>query len=429
MTNFHVELKMLLDFRVTNFRSFRDSATLSFVASADSSLRSTHCLPTDLTSTPWITRGAAVYGANASGKSNLIFALVTMSNIVRQSTAMTEAQFAAHYTPFLLDKHAAAEPTEFEVNLLLSGVRYDYGFSYDGQRIRSEWLTVYRTGKGQRWFDRAWNGDSSKELWGSFSTHFVGPRETWRKATRPQALFLTTAAQLNSELLKPLFGWFSEGLVFVNSLGMLGLGTTLQRLDEVGFKERALDVLRAADIHIADIKVEKKSGHQFNLSFEPGKPPTVMTRQGEIPQITFGHRAPGGDTVYFDQRFESLGTQMLFGCIGPVLDALESGKLLVLDDIDSSLHPMVTRFIVGLFHDPHMSRKDAQLWMTTHDTSLLNTDVLRRDQFWFVEKNDQQASVLVPLTDFSPRKNEALERGYLRGRYGGLPFISSLRPQ
>lgn len=418
---------MLLDFRVQNFRSFRDAASLSFVASADASLRATHCLATGVKSLPWATRGAAIYGANASGKSNLIFGLVTMGNMVRHCTAWTDAQFAENYTPFKLDKHTATEPTEFEVNVVIADVRYEYGFSYDGRRICSEWLTVYRTGKGQKWFEREWNDKLGKEFWGRFSTHFTGPRETWRKATRPQALFLTTAAQLNSELLKPLFSWFSENIVVVNSLGMLGLGFTLQRLDEPGFKERVLDVLRAADIHIADIKIERRSGHQFNLSFEPGKPPTVMSREGEIPEVTFGHRVEGGGTEYFDRRYESLGTQMLFACIGPVLDALENGKLLVLDDVDASLHPLVTRFMVGLFHDPMMSKKDAQLWITTHNTALLDTDVMRRDQFWFVDKNEHQASVLVPLTDFSPRKNEALERGYLRGRYGGLPFISSLR--
>ncbi len=422
---------MLLDFRVQNFRSVRDSAALSFVASADATLRSSHCLATGLKSLPWATRGAAIYGANASGKSNLIFGLVTMSNLVRHSTAMSEAQFAECYTPFLLDKHTSAEPTEFEVNLVISGVRYEYGFSFDAQRIQSEWLTVYRTGKGQNWFERSWNNRTNTEQWAAFSTHLTGPRETWRKATRPQALFLTTAAQLNSEQLKPLFDWFAEKLLVVNS-GMHGLGLgnlTLQRLDDPGFKERVLDLLRAADIHIADIKVERRAGHQLNFSIEAGKPPTVMTQQGEIAQITFGHRVNGGDSVYFDQRYESLGTQMLFGCIGPLLDALENGKILVLDDIDSYLHPMVTRFIVGLFHDPVMSKSDAQLWITTHDTSLLDTDVMRRDQFWFVDKTADQASVLVPLTDFSPRKNEALERGYLRGRYGGVPFISSLRSQ
>jgi uncharacterized protein len=417
---------MLIDFSAENFRSVRDRATLSFVASPDSSHRSTHCLATGLRSVPWVTRGAAVYGANASGKSNLIFGLVTMGNMVRQST-LTETQFAEFYTPFRLEKGSAGQPTEFEVNLLLSGVRYEYGFSYDGQRIRSEWLTVYRTGKGQKWFDRTWDEESGEELWGTFSTHFSGPRETWRKATRPQALFLTTAVQLNSELLKPLFDWFTGGLVVVNAVSMLGLGFTLQRLDEAGFKERVLEVLRAADIHIADIKIERRPGHQFNLSFEAGKPPTVLAREGEVPFVTFGHRVEGGETVYFDPRFESTGTQMLFACIGPVLDALENGKLLVIDDVDASLHPMVTRFVAGLFHDPSISKKNAQLWITTHDTSLLDTDVMRRDQFWFVDKDERQASILIPLTDFSPRKNEALERGYLRGRYGGVPFISSLR--
>jgi hypothetical protein len=421
---------MILDFFAQNFRSVRDGATLSFVANPDVSLRSTHCISTGIKAAPWITRGAAVYGANASGKSNLIFALATMSNLVRQSTGLNETQFAEFYTPFRLDLESSTRPTEFEVNLLLDGVRYEYGFTYDSQRIRGEWLTVYRTGKGQKWFDREWDEDAGTETWGSFSTHFSGPRETWRKATRPQALFLTTAAQLNSELLKPLFDWFTDGVLFLNAmnaLGSLAIGLTLSRFDEAGFKERVIEVLRAADIHITDIKIEKKPGQQLNFSFEIGKPPTVVAREGEIPDVTFGHKGKGGNTVYFDRRFESAGTQTLFACIGFLLEAIEKGKLLVIDDVDSSLHPMVTRFIVGLFHDPSISKNGAQLWITTHDTSLLDTDLLRRDQFWFVDKDEHQASVLVPLSDFSPRKNEALERGYLRGRYGGVPFISSLR--
>jgi uncharacterized protein len=418
---------MLIDFTARNFRSIRDSATLSFVAGADASLRGTHCLATGFNSFPWVTRGAAVYGANASGKSNLIFGLSTMSQMVLTSTALSEAQFAEYYTPFWLDKETAYEPTEFEINLVLSGVRYEYGFSYDGRRVRSEWLTVYRTGKGQRWFERSWDDAGSEERWDGFSSHFTGPRETWRKATRPQALFLTTAAQLNSELLRPLFNWFGNDLLVLNTVGMLGVAYTLQRFDEPGFKERVLEVLRSADIHIADIRIEKKSGQQVNLSFEPGKPATISSREGEVPDIAFGHRVEGGETLFLDRRFESAGTQQLFACIGPLLDAIEKGKLLVIDDVDSSLHPMVTRFIVGLFHDPVVSQRNAQLWITTHDTSLLDTDLLRRDQFWFVDKDERQASVLVPLTDFSPRKNEALERGYLRGRYGGVPFISSPR--
>jgi uncharacterized protein len=345
--------------------------------------------------------------------------------MVLQSTALSEAQFAEMYTPFRLDASAANEPTEFEVNLLLSGVRYEYGFSYSGARIYDEWLTVYRTGKGQQWFDRGWDAETSQEVWENFSTHFTGPRETWRKATRPQALFLTTAAQLNSELLKPIFTWFGNEVVFLNPIAMLGLNYTFSRLEEAAFKQKILELLRAADIHIADVRIEKRAGQQVNFSFEAGKPPTILTREGEIPDITFGHRVEGGETVYFDRRYESAGTLHLFACLGPILDAIERGKLLVVDDVDSSLHPMVTRFIVGLFNDPVFSHDGAQLWITTHDTTLLDTEVMRRDQFWFVDKDERQASVLVPLSDYSPRKKEALEKGYLRGRYGGVPFISS----
>lgn len=419
---------MLLDFSAANFRSFRDSATLSFVASTDKSNAGTHCIPSDVATAPWITRGAAIYGGNASGKSNLIFALGTMHTMVLNSLAFSEAQFSEQYTPFLLDPFMANQPTDFIVNLRLSGVRYKYGFSYDAYRIRSESLTVYKTGRGQNWFEREWNEETQGEDWATFSTHFTGARETWRKATRPQALFLTTAVQLNSELLKPIYNWFNQSLVMINSLALPGMiNTTLQRINDPGFKERVLDVLKAADIHIVDIRVEMKPGQQFNFALEPGKPPSIRTTEGEIPHVTFGHAMEDGTIRYFDRRFESAGTQMLLGIIAPVLDTLEKGKLLVIDDADASFHPLVTRFIVGLFHDPEVAKSECQFWITTHDVSLLDTDIMRRDQYWFVEKDEKQASVLVPLTDFSPRRNEALERGYLRGRYGGVPFISTMR--
>jgi AAA15 family ATPase/GTPase len=419
---------MIIDFSAANFRSFRDCATLSFVASTDKSNLDTHCIPSEGPDASWINRGAAIYGGNASGKSNLIFALATMHTMVLNSLAFTEAQFAEQYTPFLLDPVTAAQPTDFEVNLRLSGVRYKYGFSYDAHRIRSESLTVYKTGRGQNWFDREWNHETGIDDWTTFSTHFTGARETWRKATRPQALFLTTAVQLNSELLKPIYNWFNQNLVMINAQVLPGMiNTTLQRINEPGFKDRVLKVLQAADIHVVDIQVEMKPGQQFNLIHEPGKPLSIRAADAEIPHVTFGHAMEDGSVRYFDRRFESAGTQMLLGIIAPVLDTLEKGKLLVIDDADASFHPLVTRFIVGLFHDPEVATSDCQFWITTHDVSLLDTDIMRRDQYWFVEKDEKQASVLIPLTDFSPRKNEALERGYLRGRYGGVPFISTMR--
>lgn len=414
---------MLLEFRARNFRSLRDDQTLSFVAASGREHEATHCLETGLKNIPRLTRGAVIYGANASGKSNLIFALATMGRLVIQSTGMTEAVFAEQYTPFRLDRESAKESVEFEINVLIDGVRYQYGFSFDAQRIRSEWLVVYKTGKGQAWFDRTWNTDTNEFEWASFSSHFTGPKDTWKQATRPNALFLTTAVQLNNEQLKPLWNWFANGVSILNWMGPTGIGLTLQRFDDPAFKARVLNLMRAADIHIADIEVEKHPGHQMEIKLEAGKPPEFASRDHEVPIVKYLHQVEGEDPVAFDGRFESAGTQRLLSYIGPLLDAIETGRLLVIDEIDSSLHPMVVRFVLQLLLDPAVSKSGAQFWLTTHDTSLLDTELLRRDQIWFVEKNERQASRLYPLTEFKPRKNEGLEKAYLRARYGGVPFI------
>jgi len=418
---------MLVEFRVKNFRSLRGEQVLSFVASPDRTFRDTHCIATGFKGLPFVTRAAVVYGANATGKSTLMFALATMRNLVGLSTKLTEPQFAEQYTPFRLDDTSAAEPTELEVTIVRDGIRYQYGFSYDAQRICAEWLIVYRHGKGQHWFDRKYDARKKEDVWAPFSSYFKGERETWRKTTRPQALFLTNAVQLNSDQLAPLFDWFTSGMTLLTGNGELNPLPTLARLDDPDFKRRTLELLRAADIHVADIRVEKLPGQQFEFVLTPGKPTEVLTSDREFPEVQFLHKTEGGDLVAFDRRYESAGTQRLLAYAGPVLDAIERGRLLVIDELDRSLHPLLARFIVRLMHNPAVSTKAAQLWITTHDTTLLDTDLLRRDQIWFVEKDEHQASRLYPLSDFKPRKNEALERGYLMGRYGGIPFVSEPR--
>lgn len=419
---------MLVEFTVRNFRSLRDEQTLSFVASSDSSKRDSHCIETGIKSLPRLTRAAVIYGANASGKSNLIFALATMRNMVIQSMTMSDPLRMQQYTPFQMNPSSGGEPTSLEVLIVLDDIRYQYGFSYDDQRIHDEWMVVYKTGKGQTWFDRRWNAQKGEHEWAPFSSYFTGAKETWRQATRPNALFLTTAIQLNNEQMKPLWNWFLNDVAIINWIGSgagPGIGQTLRRLDDPAFKARVLEVMRAADLHIEDIVVEKAPGHQVEFKLEPGKPPEFLARDQDVPIVKYVHKVEGQSPVAFDSRYESLGTQRLLSYIGPFLDALENGKLLVIDEIDSSLHPMVVRFLLRLFHDPGVSTKGAQLWMTTHDSSLLDAALLRRDQYWFVDKDAQQASRLYPLTDFSPRKGEALEKAYLRARYGAVPFISN----
>jgi hypothetical protein len=417
---------MLIQFKVRNFRSLRDEQVLSFVASRDKAFADTHCVATGLTAVPALLRSCIVYGANASGKSTIIFALATLRNLVLTSNSLPDAAFAEQYTPFRLDRGAARAPTEFELTVLLDGVRYEYAFAYDAQRIRQERLSVYRTNKGQEWFERSWNTETTEYDWSEFSTHFKGQKDVWRRATRPQALFFSTAVQLNSEQLKPLFDWITTGMTILTWSGLINLTPTLQRMDDRDFKDRVLKLLRGVDIHIADIGIDKQPGHQVDLKFEVGKPPEFLAREQEVSVVKFLHKVPGEDDVWFDGRFESAGTQKLLAYMGPLLDALDNGKLLVIDELDSSLHPMVMRFVLDLVHSPDISKRGAQLLITTHDTSLLDLEVVRRDQIWFMEKDERQASKLFPLSDFSPRKNEALERGYLHGRYGAIPFLSRL---
>lgn len=420
---------MLAEFRVTNYRSIREEQCLSFVASSgDKWFDDTHCISTGKTAAPKLLRSAVIYGANASGKSNLIFALMTMQQLVLNSTRLLEPQFREQYTPFLLDADSRNQPTQFEITLLLDGVRYQYGFAYDGERIREEWLLVYKASRAQRWFEYHYNPETGENDWEPFSVHFKGEkkgqRELWKVNTGARSLFLTQAAQSNSLMLQPLFNWFANDLIVLPARAEFNLMPTLQRLEDPKYKEWVLRLLNAADIHISDIKVEKRKGQQIEFKLEPGKPPELRSFDGELPDVEFCHTTADGREQWFDRRYESYGTLRLLGYAAPLLDAIENGKLIVVDEFDTSLHPLLTRYVLKMLHKPHLSQNGAQLWMTTHDTSLLDPYLLRRDQVWFVEKKKDQSTELYGLMEFSPRKSEAIERGYLQGRYGAIPFLS-----
>ena len=398
---------MLIEFRVKNFRSLRDEQVLSLVASKDTSLQDTHTLRTGLKAVPSLLRSAVVYGANASGKSNLVKALRHMRGVVLESASVRQPGQPFTVQPFRLDSRSASEPTEFEVTFLLEGVRYQYGFAMTPQRIVREHLLVYKAFKPQRWFERHFDVSTGKDVY-DFGPGLKGAKHLWEGATRPNALFLSMAVQLNSEALRPVFDWFAKGLVILDEQTPLNPQTSIQWLRQAGRRQQLCDFLTAADISIADIE--------------------VVTRQApdetEEHQLRFSHVTEQGRAV-FDLMDESNGTRNLLFLAGPVLDILNQGLTLVIDELDTSLHTLLVRELVRLFHRSEVNTGGAQLIFTTHDTSLLDApDLFRRDQVWLVEKDRDQASALVALSEFSPRKNEALERGYLLGRYGGVPLLN-----
>lgn len=415
---------MLVEFRVKNFRSLRDEQVLSLVASKDRNLLETNTLATGIKASPTLLRSAVVYGANASGKSNLIKALQYMRGVVAESATVIQPGQTFSVQPFRLDSEFISQPTEFEITFLLDGVRYQYGFALTAQRIVSEHLLVYKAFKPQRWFDRHFDANTGKEIY-AFGPGLKGSKNVWEGATRANSLFLSMAVQLNSEQLRPVFDWFINRLVIFNEVSPLAPQFSVQMLQQSEKRKEICDFLTAADISIADIDVvtKKVPGQAVHFDRITGKT-EVRTEEIEENQLRFHHMTEHGKAV-FDLADESNGTRNLLFLTGPVLDILNRGLTLVIDELDTSLHTLLVRQIVRLFHQPEINTGGAQMIFTTHDTSLLDApDLLRRDQVWFVEKERNQASSLVSLSEFSPRKNEALERGYLMGRYGGVPFLS-----
>lgn len=412
---------MLLEFRVRNYRSIRDEQALTLVASGDKELAATHLAPTGLKAAPNALRSVVVYGPNASGKSSLLRALDYLRAVVAESATIIQPGQTYNVQPFKLDAASAQQPTEFEITFLLSGVRHQYAFSMTPQRIVSESLLVYRSSKPTQLFSRQHVEGDGYDY--EFSTYLTGPRKLWQESTRPNALFLSMAAQLNSEQLSPVFNWIVRNITFLPAgASVLPDFTTALLATEQG-RASIREFLSAADISIADVQaVPRKGMHAQWVMGASGLQASQEEREFMMP--VFEHSTPKG-SAKFELHDESEGTQRLYGLIAPVLDCLRDGHVLVVDELDSSLHTLLVRRLITMFQTPELNSNGAQLIFSTHDTSLLDHTLFRRDQIWFTEKDADQATRLYPLTDFSPRKQEAWERGYLAGRYGAVPFFSN----
>lgn len=420
---------MLIELSVTNFRSFHDTQTFSLVKGQGNEMSETNTFEAGGVNNIRLLRSAAIYGPNASGKSNLLLALRTMERIVLESAIKLQRGDKLPVTPFRLSPETQDAPSEFEVIFLVNGVRYQYGFAATVDRVHHEWLLAYPKGRAQRWFSRAWDDEAQQYDW-ELGGNLTGEKQVWQKSTRGNALFLSTAVQLNSEQLQPVFDWFKTTLR-VSNVG--GWGPSFSAIQcENSNKKKIMEFLRAADLNIDDVLVESTP---FDREALPEDMPESLREviagdlEGKkIIKIQTVHEGGDGESVIFDFEDESDGTQQLFSFAGPWVDSLSNGYVLFIDELHDSLHPRLVQFLVQLFHDPETNPRNAQLIFTTHETSILNQEVFRRDQIWFCEKNKSQATELYPLTDFSPRKGrENLEAAYLSGRYGALPFVRPLK--
>ncbi len=416
---------MLLEFRIRNFRSIRDEQSLSLVAAPfDEALAETHLAPTGLKALPQVVRSAVLYGPNASGKSTLLLALNYLRAMVAESAAIVQPGQTYNVQPFRLDPATASQPTEFEASFLVDGIRHQYSFAMTADRIVSEQLMVWRTAKPTQWFSRRLDEGGDRYAY-EFSAYLTGPRRLWLESTRPNALFLSTAAQLNSGLLSPVARWLVQGLVYLPATAFSDHVFTTALLESSEGRAAVRDFLASADISIAEVLAVPRKGIRGQVVFQPDGVAQARQEEAEFPFPIFEHRTEQG-SAQFELHEESEGTQRLFSLAAPVLDVLKHGRVLVVDELDRSLHTLLVRRLVGMFHNPVLNPRGAQLIFSTHDTSLLAHTLFRRDQVWFAEKDGSQATRIFPLSDFSPRKHEAWERGYLMGRYGAVSMFREL---
>jgi len=395
---------VLLGFSVANVLSLRDEQTLSLVSDGldEGSARLTGVVAErrPVRALPVV----GIYGANASGKSNVLGALRLMRAAVLDSHAEWTRTDGVPRTPFALDPAAVKAPSSFEVDLVIDTTRWVYGFELSDTRVEAEWLHVYPRGRRQVWFDR---DASAAEPFRFPGDHLKGERATLARLTRPDALFLSTAAAYNHPQLSVLYRWFHGNLWLVTPESDRAererfTGRRLLTDD----RTRILELLRVADLGIDEVEVVRQ---------DPDPPRVRLVRTS------------GGRRTAFDFDDESYGTRNWFALLGPLLLALKDGAVLLVDELDASLHPALVAEFIRLFQDPAANPKGGQLIFTSHDTTPLGAATgdrpLGREQVWLTEKRADGATELYPLSDAHPRKDENLERGYRAGRYGGVPQV------
>lgn len=421
---------MLIQFRFRNFTSFRDETVFSMVASKDASLLDYNTSPIETLRKQRLLRSSVIYGANAAGKSNLVKALAFVKKLVRRSADQSPGN-PIKVQPFLLSESTATAPSEFELSFIVDGVRYQYGFSVDHQRVHEERLTAYPKGLPQKWFERTPATDSNESEW-YFGPFLKGERERLASLTRSDVLFLSLAARLNHKQLSEVYQWFAARLRILdaNSVVPHYLYTADRASKNEQFRNRIRHLLNIADFGITDISIERSEVSPDELPEDMPEELRNLIVSGAIRSVdSFNvrvrHQAKDLLGAYTSLQFEdeSNGTQRYFALSGPWIDSLQEGYTLVVDELDASLHPHLVRALISMFHNPDLNLGNAQLIFNTHDTTLLDTSLFRRDQIWFVEKDNSGASHLYSLLEYSPRKDEALAKGYLQGRYGAVPIL------
>lgn len=386
---------MLLQFSVTNHRSIKETAVISMKAAADKTMKEILISPDGKKE---LVPVMAIYGANAAGKSNVIHALLLMREMICGNYAKPLKGAELPYEPFAF-VDGETKPTAFEIIYYNDGIKYAYGFSFNKNRIIDEYLYHWPNGREALVFSREKDKYEFRES--------IQEQLTLAGRTSDNRLYLTTSNEWNCAQTEKAYLWFQKNLRGVIATGVSNEATIAAIREGGDEKKRILKEMMLADLGICNVE---------------------LTGTKEKPIISTVHRLTDSNgeqkqyTLLLGQ--ESVGTQRFFSRIGLWMEAINSGAVLVVDEIEASMHPLLTRHLIEMIQDQTVNQNHAQLIFTTHDTGLLDLKLLRRDQIWFAEKDEKSMQTdIYALTEFSPRKDENIAKGYLQGRYGAIPFI------
>lgn len=372
---------------------------------------------------------ACVFGANASGKSNIVDALSFFGAFVFGSSTQYTLGDEIPFHPFKLDPDFIDQPSSYEAVFISEGSLYQYGFSINAERVWDEWLFERPNeprSRLRRIFERNYNSKDDIYNWYFNENQLKGDRDAWRTSTRQNSLFLSTAIQLNAETIKPVHNWVKSILRVVPSPERLRDNYTSKKLLDPAHCESITGLLHALGIDFHDIQVEEVDSDlpaEFKEIFRASaleKMRKDNSKSGSF-EVKFRRKNSLGELVQFDLFEESDGTQALYGMAGPIVDVLANGRCLIVDELHNSLHPIALRALIKLFHDPEINKNNAQLIFTSHETSMMDAKIVDRDQIWLVEKSREGKSCLCPLSDFKVRKDASFQKMYLAGKFGALP--------
>lgn len=404
VARFQRKFNMLVSVNIKNFRSIKAEIELNVNAGSDKDhsnflIDTPHCP---------LLAATAIYGSNATGKSNIVRAMGTMAALVRTSFR-DETMLSRVIAPFAFDSNTPQQASEFDMTFIVDNILYQYGFSADKHQIHSEWLYFFESNKPKTIFTRDWS--ITEKAYSYEFDQYTGDKHNLTGITTPSTLFLSTAGRFQQETVKSVYDWFEKLLVAgVDPLLPLDFLTINQIENDIITRKEVTEFLLSADFNIVDFTINKeadplKKQYRYDLNSDH----LVNNIKYSLPY-----------------NEESSGTKRMFSCAGVILTVLKQGGVLVLDELNNFLHPLLVRYIISLFGSKEKNPHNAQLIFTTHETSILTTDFIRRDQVWFCDKNQHSATELYALQEFDTKKTDNIEHSYLAGRFDAIPLVKGM---